>query len=155
MTIWHILISKSVSVYGRYVVGLLSVWVRDCRSAVSYNSSNVLMIGFQSVWCRLCIRLKSGDSIPNLTRDDPDMKPTAFTVPQQHCRWPTAGRFIANFAGFVGFVSVWPVWLGYHEGSYPGGQPTMVKYNCICPKCYYIWANVITYAKLRPTKPEG
>ena len=36
---------------------------------------------------------------------------------QQHCRWPTAGRFIANFAGFVGFVTVWPVWLGYN-GAY-------------------------------------
>ena len=32
---------------------------------------------------------------------------------QQHCRWPTAGRSIENFAFFVGFVSVWSVWLGY------------------------------------------
>ena len=51
--IWYILISESVSVYGRYVVGLLSVWVRDCRSAVGYDSTIVLMIGFQSVSCRL------------------------------------------------------------------------------------------------------
>ena len=34
---------------------------------------------------------------------------------QQHCRWPTAGRFIEIFAGFVGFVSVWLVWLGYNN----------------------------------------
>ena len=64
--------SESLSVYGRYVVGLLSVWVRDCRSAVGYESSIVLMIGFQSVSCRLSIGLKSGDSIPNLTRHEPD-----------------------------------------------------------------------------------
>ena len=69
--IWHILISESVSVYGRYAVGLLSVWVRDCRSAVGYDSSIVLMVGFHSVSCRLSIGLKSGDPIPNLTRSDP------------------------------------------------------------------------------------
>ena len=63
--IWHILISESLSVYGRYVVGLLSVWVRDCLSAVGYYSSIVLMIGFQSVSCQLYIGLKSGDSIRN------------------------------------------------------------------------------------------
>ena len=32
----------------------------------------MLMIGFQSVSCRLSIGLKSGDSIPNLTRHEPD-----------------------------------------------------------------------------------
>ena len=69
--IWHILISESVSVYGRYAVGLLSVWVRDCRSAVGYDSSIVLMVGFHSVSCRLSIGLRSGDPIPNLTRSDP------------------------------------------------------------------------------------
>ena len=78
--IWHILISESVSVYGRYVVGLLSVWVRDCRSVVGYDSSIVLMIGFQSVSCWLSIGFKSGDSTPNLTRNDPGMNPTGITV---------------------------------------------------------------------------
>ena len=77
---WYILISESVSVYGRYAVGLLSVWVRDCRSAVGYDSSIVVMVGFHSVSCRLSIGLKSGDSIPNLTRSNPDMNPTGFTV---------------------------------------------------------------------------
>ena len=75
--IWHILISESVSVYGQYAVGLLSVWVRDCRSAVGYDSS---IVGFHWVSCRLYIGLKSGDSIPNLTRSDPDVNPTGFTV---------------------------------------------------------------------------
>ena len=64
-----------MSVYGQYVVGLLSVWVRDCRSAVGYDSSIVLMIGFQSVPCRLSIGLKSGDSTLNLSRNDPDVEP--------------------------------------------------------------------------------
>ena len=114
MSIWQILISESVSVYGRYVVGLLSVWVRDYRSAVGYNSSSVLMIGFQSVWCRLCIGLKSGDSIPNLTRDDPDMKPTAFTVTLAtllvadswpiHCKFCGFCRFRVGLAGVTGVL---------------------------------------------------
>ena len=79
MSIWHNLLSESVSVYCRYVVGLSSVWIRHCRSAVGYDSSGVLMIGFQSVSCRLSIGLKSIESIPNLTRNDPDINPTSFT----------------------------------------------------------------------------
>ena len=77
--IWHILISESLSVYGRHVVGLLSAWVRDCPSAVGYESSIVAMIGFQPVSCRLSIGLKSGDSIPNLTRLEPDWFYDAFS----------------------------------------------------------------------------
>ena len=38
------------------------------------------MIGLQSVSYRLSIDLKSGDSIPNLTQNDPDMNPTGFTM---------------------------------------------------------------------------
>ena len=124
MSIWHILISESVSVYGRYVVGLLSVWVRDCRSAVGYNSSSVLMIGFPSVWCRLCIGLKSGDSKPNLTRDDPDMKPTAFTVSSATLsvadswpiHWKFCGfcRFRVGLAGVTGVSRIIAYWLLYH-----------------------------------------
>ena len=79
-TVKHILISEPVSVYCRDVVGLLSVCIRVCRSAVGYDSSIVLMMGFQSGSCRLSIGLKSGDSIPNLTRNDPDMNPTGFAV---------------------------------------------------------------------------
>ena len=110
MSIWHILISESVSVYGRYVVGLLSVWVRDCGSAVGYNSSIVLMIGFQSVWGRLCIGLKSGDSITNLTRNDPDMNPTAFTVSSATLSvadsWPIHWKFYGFFRFRVGLAGV-------------------------------------------------
>ena len=40
----------------------------------------MLMIGFQLVSSRLSIGLKSGDSIPNLTQNDPDMNQTGFTV---------------------------------------------------------------------------
>ena len=114
MSIWHIFISEYLSVYGRYVVGLFSVWVRDCRSAVGYNSSSVLMIGFQSVWCRLCIGLKSGDSIPNLTRNDPDMNPTGFTVSsatlsvadswQIHWKFCEFCRFRVGLAGVTGVL---------------------------------------------------
>ena len=104
-----------MSVYGRYVVGLfLSVWVQDCWSAVGYNSSSVLMIGFQSVWCRLCIGLKSGDSIPNLTRDDLDMKPTAFTVSSATLSmadsWPIHCKFCGFCRFLVGLASVTGVW---------------------------------------------
>ena len=114
--IWHILLSESVSVYGRYVVGLLSVWVRDCRSAVGYDSSIVLMIGFQSVPCRLSIGLKSGDSIPNLTRNGLDMNPTAFTVSSAtlsvadswliHWKFCVFCRFRVGLAGVTGGIKM-------------------------------------------------
>ena len=111
--IWYILISESVSVYSRYVVDLLLVWVRDCRSAVGHDSSIVLMIGFQSVPCRLFIGLKSGDDIPpNLTRNDPDMNPTGFTVSSAtfsvadswpiHWQFCGFSRFCVGLAGVTG-----------------------------------------------------
>ena len=113
--IWHILISESVSVYGQYAVGLLSVWDWDCRSAVGYDSSIVLMVGFHSVSCRLSIGLKSGNSIPNLTRSDPDMNPTGFTVSSATLSvadsWPMHWKICV----FFGFLLVWPVWLGYED----------------------------------------
>ena len=123
MSIWHIFISENLSVYGRYVVGLFSVWVRDCRSAVGYNSSSVLMIGFQSVWCRLCIGLKSGDSIPNLTRNDPDMNPTGFTVSSATLSVADSWQIHWKFCGFcrfrVGLAGV-----------------TGVLHWCLFPRCF-------------------
>ena len=103
MSIWHILISESVSVYGRYVVGLLSVWVRDCRSAVGYDSSIVLMIGFQLVSCWLSIGPKSGDSILNLTWNDPDMNPTGFTVSSATLSVADSWPINWKFCGFCRF----------------------------------------------------
>ena len=97
------LISESVLVYGRYVVGLLSIWVRDSRSAVGYDSSIVLMIGFQSVPCRLAIGLKSGDSIPNLTRNDPDINPTGFTVSSATMSVADSWPIHWKFCGFCRF----------------------------------------------------
>ena len=70
--IWYILISESVSVCGRYVVGLFSVWVRDCRSAVGYDSSIVLMVGFQSVSCRLFFGQFHTESFPKWPRHEPN-----------------------------------------------------------------------------------
>ena len=54
--------------------------------------------------------LKSGDSIPILTRSDPDWFYDVFS---------NIVGFIENFAVFVGFVSVWPVWLGYNREQQP------------------------------------
>ena len=85
-------ILESESVYSRYVVGLSSVSVRGCRSAVGYDSIIVLMIGFQSASYRLSIGLKSGDYIPNPTWNDPDMNPVADS-------WPIHWKFY----GFVDF----------------------------------------------------
>ena len=113
--IWHFLISESVSVHGRYVVGLSSVWVRDCRSAVGYDSSIVLMIGFQSVFMSVIyIGPISGDSIPNLTRNDPDMNPTGFTMSSATLsvadswpiHWKLCGfcRFRVGLAGVTGVL---------------------------------------------------
>ena len=111
--IWYILKSESVSVYGRHVVGLLSVWFRDCRSAVGYDSSIVWSVFNR---CHVGYLSVSNRAIPY--RILPEMTPTwtrlVLRCLQQQCWWPTAGRFIENFAVFVGFVSVWPVWLGYN-----------------------------------------
>ena len=108
-------LSESVSVYDRYVVGLISVRVRDCRSAVGYDSSIVLMIGCQSMSCRLSIGPKSGDSIPNLTRNDPDMNPTGFTVYSATLSvadsWPIHWK-LCGFCRFrVGLAGVTGVWV--------------------------------------------
>ena len=117
MSVWHILISGSVSAYCRDVVSLLLVFVRDCLSAVGYDSNIVLMIGLQSESCWLSIGPKSGDSIPNFTQNDPDMSNTGFTVSSATLSvadsWPIQWKFCV----FVGFVSVWPAWLGYNKRS--------------------------------------
>ena len=126
----YILITESVSVYGRYVVGLLSVWVRDCRPAVGYGSSIVLMIGFQSVPCRLSIGLTLGDSIPTLTRNDPDMNPNGFRVcsatlsvaDSWPIHWKICGfcRFCVGLAGVTGVSALMGYWC---PGAYvPGHQ---------------------------------
>ena len=96
------------------MVGMLSVWV---RFAVGYDSSTVLMIGFQWVLCRLSIGLKSGDSIPNLTRNEPDMSPAGFTVSSASLSvvdsWPTHWiffvfcRFRVDLAGVTGVLGNW------------------------------------------------
>ena len=94
------------SVCCRFVIGLSSgLW-----SAVGYDSSSVLMIVFQSVSCRLSIGLKSGDSIPNLTQNDPDMNPTGFTVCSATLSvadsWPIHWKF-CDFCRFrVGLAGV-------------------------------------------------
>ena len=38
---------------------------------------------------------------------------------------------------------------------WPGDEPAKVICNYIYPKYNYIWENEITFAKLRPTKPEA
>ena len=78
----------------------LSVWVRDCRSAVRYDSSILLMIGSQSVSCRLSIGLKSGDSMQNLTRhDEPDWFYGVFSN-------IVGGRQLPDSLKFMRFLSV-------------------------------------------------
>ena len=85
----------------QFMVGMLSVCYRfgvwDCRSAVGYDSSIVLMVGFHSVSCRLSIGLKLGDSIPILTRSEPDMTPTGFAMSSATLsvanRWPIDWKF--------------------------------------------------------------
>ena len=72
------------------------------------------MIGFQSVSCWLSVGLKSGDSKPNLTRNDPDMNLTGFTVSSATLlvadSWPIdckiCGfcRFCVGLAGVTGVL---------------------------------------------------
>ena len=109
--IWHILISESLSVYGRYVVGLLSVCSGlsvCCRLRVQHFANDRFSIGVMSVIYRSQIGRFHTESYPTWTR-------LVLRCLQQHCRWPTAGRFIENYVFYVGFVSVWPVWLGFNE----------------------------------------
>ena len=114
-----------MSVYGRYVVGLLSVWVRDCRSAVGYDSSIVLMIGFQSVSCRLSIGLKSGDSIPILARNDPDMNPTAWFY--RVFSNIVGGRQLADSLKILRFLSVSCRFCRCDWGITTDKQPTIYR----------------------------
>ena len=92
----------------RLIIGLSSGMSVCCRLRFQHCANDRFSVGVMSV-----IGLKSGDSITNLTRNDPDMNPTVLRCLQQHCRWPTAAWFNENFAIFVGFMSVWSVWLGY------------------------------------------
>ena len=130
--IWNISISESVSVYGRYVVGLLSVWVRDCRSAVGYDSSIVLMISFQSVPCRLSIGLKSGDSIPNLNRNDPDINPTGFMVSSATLSvadsWPVHWKFCGFCRFRIGLAGVTGA-SGWCNGLLPDWHQAITWFN--------------------------
>ena len=138
-----ILISESVLVYGRYVVSLLSVWVRDYWSAVGYDSNIVLMISFQSVSCRLSIGLKSSDSMPNLTRNDPDMNPTGFTVSPATLSvadsWPIHYKFCVFCRFGVGLA-----WLGYHGGiKWSPFCKWHLKFDFLFEKLMYLYWNFI------------
>ena len=101
--IWHILISESVSVYGRYAVGLLSVWVRDCRSAVGYNSGIVLMVGCSYGVVSVIYRSQIGrfhtDSYPKWPRHEPDWFYDVFSN-------IVGGRQLADSLKILRFLSV-------------------------------------------------
>ena len=68
--IWHILIWGSVSVYGRCVIGLLSVWVRDCR--FWHCTNDRFSIGAMSVIYRSQIGRFHTESYPKWSRHEPD-----------------------------------------------------------------------------------
>ena len=88
------------SICCRFVIGLgLSVC---SRLRVQHCANDRFSIGVMSVIYRSEIGRFHTESTRQVVR-----------CLQQHCRWPTAGRYIENVVFFVGFVSVWPVWLGY------------------------------------------
>ena len=153
--IWHILISESLSVCGRYAVCLLSVWVRDCRSAVVYDSSIVLMVIFHSVSCRLSIGLKSGDSIPNLTRSDPDMNPTGFTVSSATLSvadsWPIHWKFcvFCRFrVGLAGVTGVWRLIWGWQvpEKHHADPMKFCIRWSFLTRASTLMWHPIFEYA---------
>ena len=90
--IWYIWIHEGLlSVCFRRVVGFLSVWVRDCRFDVGYVSSTLVIIGLESVSCRLSIGLRFNPaSCPQIT---PTWARLFYCVGLQHCRWPMAVVF--------------------------------------------------------------
>ena len=105
------------------MVGMLSVCYRlssglsvCCRLQVQHCANDRFSIGVMSVIYRSQIGRFHTESYQTWTR-------LVLRCLQQHCRWPTAGRFIENVVPFVGFVSVWPVWLGYDTPVTPA-KPT-------------------------------
>ena len=94
------------SVCCRFVIGLSSRLSVCCRLRVQHCADDRFSIGVMSVIYRSQIGRFHTESYPTWTR-------LVLRCLQQHCRWPTAGRFSEKFVFFVGFVSVWPVWLGY------------------------------------------
>ena len=104
------------SVCCRFVIGLSSGLSVCCRLQVQHCANDRFSIGVMSVIYRSQIGRFHTESYQTWTR-------LVLRCLQQHCRWPTAGRFIENFVPFVGFVSVWPVWLGYNTPVTPA-KPT-------------------------------
>ena len=107
----------------RVCVGLWSVCCRFEFGIVGMLSVTIPALCYWSVFnrCHVSYLSISNRAIPH--RILPEMTPTRTRLLlrcfHQHRRWPTAGRFIENFAVFVGFVSVWPVWLGYKYKKNP------------------------------------
>ena len=127
------------SVCCRFVIGLSSRLSVCCRLRVQHCADDRFSIGVMSVIYRSQIGRFHTESYPTWTR-------LVLRCLQQHCRWPTAGRFIEKFVFFVGFVSVWPVWLGYyvHQGtSYSGWSIASQSWQR-----FYTLGNINTYALL-------
>ena len=117
------------SVCCRFVIGLSSRLSVCCRLRVQHCADDRFSIGVMSVIYRSQIGRFHTESYPTWTR-------LVLRCLQQHCRWPTAGRFSEKIVFFVGFVSVWPVWLGY-EGHCSGlnhsTQCDFIVTRIICP----------------------
>ena len=79
------------------IVGLLSVSI---PALCWWSVSNRCYVGYLSVSNRAIPYRILSEMSPTRTR-------LVLRCLQQHCRWPTAGRLIENFA----VLSVWPVWL--------------------------------------------
>ena len=73
--------------------------------------------------CRLSIGLKSGDSIPNLTRNDPDINPTGFTVSSATMSvadsWPIHWKFCGFCRFRIGLAGVTGALLALYAGNSP------------------------------------
>ena len=102
----------------RFMVGMLSVCYRFEFGIVGLLSVSIPALCWWSVSNRCYVGYLSVSNRAIPYRILPEMSPTRTRLVlrclQQHCRWPTAGRLIENFAVFVSFVSVWPVWLGHN-----------------------------------------
>ena len=114
------------SVCCRSVIGLSSGLSVCCRLRVQHFANDRFSIGVMSVIYRSQIGRFHTESYPTWTR-------LVLRCLQQHCRWPTAGRFIENFVFYVGFVSVWPVWLGFNECF----QCSIFVFTRECERCHY------------------
>ena len=128
LMIWHILISESVSVYGRYVVGLISVC---CRLRFQHCANDRFSIGVILVIYRSEIGRFHTESYPKWTQHEPGWFYGVFSIIvggrqlADSLKMFCFCRFRVDLAGVTGELGNW---LGTHfHGSLTDSNPGSIR----------------------------